>query len=160
MGWPILALQKSPLLPRPGIGSGRECSLAHGASSPLGLSGCTEEATLSPPEPQHGWLYGGVWLWRYTWWWIKYSSLGNHQKCEKTTGRRTAGRRTNGRRGRFPDNFVKEIKRETEPKDNNLPIKREGHGNVVSLVQRISTYGLPAGGIQPHPQTKTLKKSM
>ncbi|XP_041511414.1 CD2-associated protein [Microtus oregoni] len=64
----------------------------------------------------------------------------------------------NGRRGMFPDNFVKEIKRETEPKDNNLPIKRERHGNVASLVQRISTYGLPAGGIQPHPQTKTLKK--
>lgn len=64
----------------------------------------------------------------------------------------------NGRRGMFPDNFVKEIKRETEPKDDNLPIKRERHGNVASLVQRISTYGLPAGGIQPHPQTKAVKK--
>ncbi|XP_052048305.1 CD2-associated protein isoform X2 [Apodemus sylvaticus] len=64
----------------------------------------------------------------------------------------------NGRRGMFPDNFVKEIKRETEPKDDNLPIKRERHGNVASLVQRISTYGLPAGGIQPHPQTKAIKK--
>ncbi|XP_051008895.1 CD2-associated protein [Acomys russatus] len=64
----------------------------------------------------------------------------------------------NGRRGMFPDNFVKEIKRETEPKDDNLPIKRERHGNVASLVQRISTYGLPAGGIQPHPQTKPIKK--
>uniref|UniRef100_A0A8P0PEY7 CD2 associated protein n=1 Tax=Canis lupus familiaris TaxID=9615 RepID=A0A8P0PEY7_CANLF len=64
----------------------------------------------------------------------------------------------NGRRGMFPDNFVKEIKRETEPKDDNLPIKRERHGNVASLVQRISTYGLPAGGIQPHPQTKNIKK--
>ncbi|CAO2601035.1 CD2-associated protein [Lemmus lemmus] len=63
-----------------------------------------------------------------------------------------------GRRGMFPDNFVKEIKRETEPNDNNLPIKPERQGNVASLVQRISTYGLPAGGIQPHPQTKTLKK--
>lgn len=58
----------------------------------------------------------------------------------------------------FPDNFVKEIKRETEPKDDNLPIKRERRGNVASLVQRISTYGLPAGGIQPHPQTKAIKK--
>ncbi|XP_023590018.1 CD2-associated protein isoform X2 [Trichechus manatus latirostris] len=58
----------------------------------------------------------------------------------------------------FPDNFVKEIKRETESKDDNLPIKRERHGNVASLVQRISTYGLPAGGIQPHPQTKNIKK--
>ncbi|XP_073080710.1 CD2-associated protein isoform X1 [Manis javanica] len=64
----------------------------------------------------------------------------------------------NGRRGMFPDNFVKEIKRETESKNDNLPIKRERHGNVASLVQRISTYGLPAGGIQPHPQTKNIKK--
>ncbi|KAF7485164.1 CD2-associated protein [Marmota monax] len=58
----------------------------------------------------------------------------------------------------FPDNFVKEIKRDTDSKDDNLPIKRERHGNVASLVQRISTYGLPAGGIQPHPQTKNIKK--
>uniref|UniRef100_A0A8C9AIJ3 SH3 domain-containing kinase-binding protein 1 n=1 Tax=Prolemur simus TaxID=1328070 RepID=A0A8C9AIJ3_PROSS len=64
----------------------------------------------------------------------------------------------NGRRGMFPDNFVKEIKKETESKEDNLPIKRERHGNVASLVQRISTYGLPAGGIQPHPQTKNIKK--
>ncbi|XP_017826633.3 CD2-associated protein isoform X7 [Callithrix jacchus] len=82
----------------------------------------------------------------------------------------------NGRRGMFPDNFVKklpealirkrcrshacrtEIKRETEFKDDSLPIRRERHGNVASLVQRISTYGLPAGGIQPHPQTKNIKK--
>ncbi|VTJ69692.1 Hypothetical predicted protein [Marmota monax] len=64
----------------------------------------------------------------------------------------------NGRRGMFPDNFVKEIKRDTDSKDDNLPIKRERHGNVASLVQRISTYGLPAGGIQPHPQTKNIKK--
>ncbi|XP_054425446.1 CD2-associated protein isoform X2 [Pteronotus mesoamericanus] len=58
----------------------------------------------------------------------------------------------------FPDNFVKEIKRDTESKNDDLPIKRERHGNVASLVQRISTYGLPAGGIQPHPQTKNIKK--
>lgn len=64
----------------------------------------------------------------------------------------------NGKRGMFPDNFVKEIKRETESKDDNLPIRRERHGNVASLVQRISTYGLPAGGIQPHPQIKNIKK--
>ncbi|GAB1301073.1 CD2-associated protein [Apodemus speciosus] len=54
--------------------------------------------------------------------------------------------------------LLREIKRETEPKEDNLPIKRERHGNVASLVQRISTYGLPAGGIQPHPQTKAIKK--
>ncbi|KAM5262906.1 CD2-associated protein [Ctenodactylus gundi] len=64
----------------------------------------------------------------------------------------------NGRRGMFPDNFVREIKRETEPKDSSLPIRRERHGNVASLVQRMSTYGLPAGGIQPHPQPKTIRK--
>ncbi|XP_021570487.1 CD2-associated protein [Carlito syrichta] len=66
----------------------------------------------------------------------------------------------NGRRGMFPDNFVKEIKRDTDSKDDNLPIKRERHGNVASLVQRISNYGLPAGGIQPHPQTKNIKKKI
>ncbi|XP_059557472.1 CD2-associated protein isoform X2 [Myotis daubentonii] len=66
----------------------------------------------------------------------------------------------NGRRGMFPDNFVKEIKRDTESKDDNLPIRRERHGNVASLVQRISTYGLPAGGIQPHPPTKNIKKKI
>ncbi|KAB1261386.1 CD2-associated protein [Camelus dromedarius] len=53
---------------------------------------------------------------------------------------------------------VVEVKRETESKDDSLPIKRERHGNVASLVQRISTYGLLAGGIQPHPQTKNIKK--
>ncbi|EPQ04778.1 CD2-associated protein [Myotis brandtii] len=66
----------------------------------------------------------------------------------------------NGRRGMFPDNFVKEIKRGTESKDDNLPIRRERHGNVASLVQRISTYGLPAGGIQPHPPTKNILKKI
>ncbi|EPQ04416.1 CD2-associated protein [Myotis brandtii] len=55
---------------------------------------------------------------------------------------------------------IKEIKRETESKDDNLPIRRERHGNVASLVQRISTYGLPAGGIQPHPPTKNIKKKI
>ncbi|XP_051853070.1 CD2-associated protein isoform X4 [Antechinus flavipes] len=64
----------------------------------------------------------------------------------------------NGRRGMFPDNFVKEIKREVEAKDENFPFKRDKPGNVANLVQRISTYGLPAGGIQPHPLTKNVKK--
>lgn len=64
----------------------------------------------------------------------------------------------NGRRGMFPDNFVKEIKKETESKDDSLPIRRERHGNVANLVQRISTYGLLPGGIQPLPQTKNIKK--
>lgn len=51
-----------------------------------------------------------------------------------------------------------EIKKETESKDDSLPIRRERHGNVANLVQRISTYGLLPGGIQPLPQTKNVKK--
>ncbi|XP_075779505.1 CD2-associated protein isoform X2 [Pelodiscus sinensis] len=66
----------------------------------------------------------------------------------------------NGKRGMFPDNFVKEVKKDPEPKEDDLPIKRERHGNVASLVQRMSTYGFPAGGFQPHPQSKSLKKKL
>ncbi|XP_070588506.1 CD2-associated protein [Erythrolamprus reginae] len=55
----------------------------------------------------------------------------------------------NGKRGMFPDNFVKEVKRETESKEDDLPVKRERHGNVANLVQRMSTYGLPTGAFQP-----------
>ncbi|XP_042659480.1 CD2-associated protein isoform X1 [Tyto alba] len=64
----------------------------------------------------------------------------------------------NGRRGMFPDNFVKEVKKDVEPKDDAVPVRREKSGNVASLVQRISSYGLPAGGFQPHPPSKTFKK--
>ncbi|XP_025964481.2 CD2-associated protein isoform X2 [Dromaius novaehollandiae] len=64
----------------------------------------------------------------------------------------------NGKRGMFPDNFVKEVKKDVEPKDDILPVRREKSGNVASLVQRMSTYGLPAGGFQPHPQSKSFKK--
>uniref|UniRef100_A0A8C8VIW4 CD2-associated protein n=1 Tax=Pelusios castaneus TaxID=367368 RepID=A0A8C8VIW4_9SAUR len=64
----------------------------------------------------------------------------------------------NGKRGMFPDNFVKEVKKDPEPKDVGLPIRRERHGTVASLVQRMSTYGLPAGGFQPHPQAKSFRK--
>ncbi|KAM8810113.1 CD2-associated protein [Eudromia elegans] len=64
----------------------------------------------------------------------------------------------NGKRGMFPDNFVKEVKKDVEPKDDMLPVKREKSGNVASLVQRMSTYGLPAGGFQPHPPCKSFKK--
>ncbi|KAG8124538.1 hypothetical protein E2320_019812, partial [Naja naja] len=53
----------------------------------------------------------------------------------------------NGKRGMFPDNF--EVKRETESKEDGLPVKRERHGNVANLVQRMSTYGLPTGAFQP-----------
>lgn len=48
--------------------------------------------------------------------------------------------------------------RETEFKGENLLIKWEKQGNVSSLVQRTSTCGLLAGGIQPHAQTKNIKK--
>ncbi|XP_020310689.1 CD2-associated protein isoform X3 [Oncorhynchus kisutch] len=69
----------------------------------------------------------------------------------------------NGKRGLFPDNFIKEVK---EPKEVNvtkeeeeLPQRREkSAGNVANLVQRMSTYGIPAGGFQPHSQPRGLKK--
>ncbi|KAF7690062.1 CD2-associated protein isoform X1 [Silurus meridionalis] len=85
----------------------------------------------------------------------------------------------NGRRGLFPDNFVKELKKEPkeevkeakeaketkdaketkEVKENAQPMRRSS-GNVASLVQRISTYGIPAGGLgyQPRASKKKLKK--
>ncbi|XP_071598209.1 CD2-associated protein isoform X2 [Heliangelus exortis] len=64
----------------------------------------------------------------------------------------------NGKRGVFPDNFVKEVKKDVEPKDDSVPLRREKSGNVASLVQRMSSYGLPVGGFQPHPPSKSLKK--
>ncbi|TRY93141.1 hypothetical protein DNTS_021107 [Danionella cerebrum] len=79
----------------------------------------------------------------------------------------------NGKRGLFPDNFVKEVKKEEhkskeEPKEakeakevkEETPIQRRASGNVANLVQRISTYGIPAGGIglQPHSQPRASKK--
>ncbi|NWR32707.1 CD2AP protein, partial [Tachuris rubrigastra] len=64
----------------------------------------------------------------------------------------------NGKRGMFPDNFVKEVKKDVEPKDDAVPLRREKSGNVAILVQRMSSYGLPAGGFQPHPPSKGFKK--
>uniref|UniRef100_A0A3B1JLW5 Osteoclast-stimulating factor 1 n=1 Tax=Astyanax mexicanus TaxID=7994 RepID=A0A3B1JLW5_ASTMX len=54
----------------------------------------------------------------------------------------------NGRRGLFPDNFVKtkEVK------------ERRSAGNVASLVQRISTYGIPTGGLGFQPRSSKKKK--
>nr|XP_034966229.1 CD2-associated protein isoform X2 [Zootoca vivipara] len=63
-----------------------------------------------------------------------------------------------GRRGMFPDNFVKEVKKETDSRDDDLPVKKERHGNVANLVQRMSTYGLPAGGFLPPSQPKSFKR--
>lgn len=61
----------------------------------------------------------------------------------------------NGKRGAFPDNFVKEVKKDAEPKEENIP-KREKSGNVASLVQRMSVIGIP--GMGPPPPTKSSKK--
>ncbi|KAM3931418.1 CD2-associated protein isoform 2-T2 [Leptodactylus fuscus] len=64
----------------------------------------------------------------------------------------------NGRRGAFPDNFVKEMKKDAEPKDESISItKREKPGNVASLVQRMSVIGIPGMG-PPPPLNKSLKK--
>ncbi|XP_041720868.1 CD2-associated protein isoform X2 [Coregonus clupeaformis] len=74
----------------------------------------------------------------------------------------------NGKRGLFPDNFVKEVKKEPkevnvtkeEAKEEAQPQRREkSAGNVANLVQRMSTYGIPAGGFQPHSMPRGLKKS-
>ncbi|XP_067273937.1 CD2-associated protein isoform X2 [Pseudorasbora parva] len=79
----------------------------------------------------------------------------------------------NGKRGLFPDNFVKEVKKDEpkakeEPKEakevkevkDETPLQRRTSKNVASLVQRISTYGLPTGGLglQPHSQPRASKK--
>ncbi|XP_042359484.1 CD2-associated protein isoform X2 [Plectropomus leopardus] len=73
----------------------------------------------------------------------------------------------NGRRGLFPDNFVKELKRESkevkepknEPKEEvSQPQRREkSAGNVANLVQRMSTIGIPTGGFQPQPPAASKK---
>ncbi|RXM27747.1 CD2-associated protein [Acipenser ruthenus] len=63
----------------------------------------------------------------------------------------------NGKKGMFPDNFVKEIKKETEAKDEVQPIRRE-RGNVANLVQRMSIYGFPAGAFQPQSNHKSFKR--
>ncbi|KPP77724.1 CD2-associated protein-like [Scleropages formosus] len=66
----------------------------------------------------------------------------------------------NGRRGLFPDNFVKEIKKDTldGPKEESVVKRDRSSGNVASLVQRMSTYGIPAGGFQPHSHPRTFPK--
>ncbi|KAM9355367.1 CD2-associated protein isoform 2-T2 [Pholidichthys leucotaenia] len=73
----------------------------------------------------------------------------------------------NGKRGLFPDNFVKELKKECkddkdtkpEPKEDSFqPQKREtGARNVADLVKRISTIGIPTGGFQPQPPAVSKK---
>ena len=47
-----------------------------------------------------------------------------------------------------------------EAKEEAQPQRREKRaGTVANLVQRMSTYGIPAGGFQPHSQPRGLKKS-
>ncbi|GAA6218610.1 CD2-associated protein isoform X3 [Lates japonicus] len=73
----------------------------------------------------------------------------------------------NGKRGLFPDNFVKELKKESkevkeaknEPKEEaSQPTRREkSAGNVANLVQRMSTIGIPTGGFLPQPPAASKK---
>lgn len=54
----------------------------------------------------------------------------------------------------------KEVNVTKEEAEEELPQQREkSAGNVANLVQRMSTYGFPAGGFQPHSQPRGLKKS-
>ncbi|XP_029902972.1 CD2-associated protein [Myripristis murdjan] len=76
----------------------------------------------------------------------------------------------NGKRGLFPDNFVKEIKKENkEAKETKNEAKEEpfqsqrrekSAGNVANLVQRMSTIGIPTGGFQPHTQPPAPRKKL
>ncbi|CDQ56842.1 unnamed protein product [Oncorhynchus mykiss] len=53
----------------------------------------------------------------------------------------------------------KEVNVTKEEAEEELPQRREkSAGNVANLVQRMSTYGIPAGGFQPHSQPRGLKK--
>ncbi|XP_043962117.1 CD2-associated protein isoform X1 [Gambusia affinis] len=70
----------------------------------------------------------------------------------------------NGRRGVFPDNFVKELKKDpkevketrNEPKEEpGQPQGRES--SVANLVKRISVIGIPTGGFQPMPPSASKK---
>ncbi|XP_069742861.1 CD2-associated protein isoform X2 [Narcine bancroftii] len=59
----------------------------------------------------------------------------------------------NGKKGLFPDNFVKEIKRDGDAKEESPVNKREKSGNVANLVQRMSTFGFPIGGFPAQPRS-------
>ncbi|XP_040919903.1 CD2-associated protein isoform X3 [Toxotes jaculatrix] len=73
----------------------------------------------------------------------------------------------NGKRGLFPDNFVKELKKESkevketknEPKEetSQAPRREKSAGNVANLVQRMSTIGIPTGGFLPQPPAAAKK---
>ena len=53
---------------------------------------------------------------------------------------------------------LQEVKRE-EVKEQAVCREKSGAGNVANLVQRMSTYGLPAGAFQPSSQPRTPRKS-
>uniref|UniRef100_A0A8C9T6T7 Osteoclast-stimulating factor 1 n=1 Tax=Scleropages formosus TaxID=113540 RepID=A0A8C9T6T7_SCLFO len=57
-------------------------------------------------------------------------------------------------------NSLKEIKKDTldGPKEESVVKRDRSSGNVASLVQRMSTYGIPAGGFQPHSHPRTFPK--
>ncbi|KAG7244227.1 hypothetical protein INR49_004364, partial [Caranx melampygus] len=73
----------------------------------------------------------------------------------------------NGKRGLFPDNFVKELKKESKDvketkneakEEASLPQRREkSAGNVANLVQRMSIIGIPTGGFHPQPPAAARK---
>lgn len=73
----------------------------------------------------------------------------------------------NGKRGLFPDNFVKEVKKESkevketknEPKEETSQLSRreKSAGTVANLVQRMSTIGIPTGGFHPQPPAAAKK---
>ncbi|XP_055005400.1 CD2-associated protein [Boleophthalmus pectinirostris] len=75
----------------------------------------------------------------------------------------------NGRRGLFPDNFVKEVKKDSketketknEPKEEAPAqppqLREKSAGNVANLVHRMSAIGIPLGGFQPHPPAASKK---
>ncbi|XP_047429216.1 CD2-associated protein isoform X2 [Mugil cephalus] len=72
----------------------------------------------------------------------------------------------NGKRGLFPDNFVKELKKDSkeetknEPKAESSPPpqrREKSAGNVASLVHRMSAIGIPTGGFHPQPPAASKK---
>ncbi|XP_041044394.1 CD2-associated protein isoform X2 [Carcharodon carcharias] len=65
----------------------------------------------------------------------------------------------NGKRGLFPDNFVKEIKKDGETKEESSVMKREKSGNVANLVQRMSHFGFPVVGFPPQPKSLRKRRS-
>ncbi|MEQ2270781.1 hypothetical protein XENORESO_012694 [Xenotaenia resolanae] len=71
----------------------------------------------------------------------------------------------NGRRGVFPDNFVKELKKDpkevketkNEPKEEAIQPQGRERSNVANLVKRISVIGIPTGGFLPMPPAASKK---